>query len=230
MQKSLFTFIIICLGLGVSAQVSRYLEKGQSGITLRAGGEKTYGLYGFSAGVGGSVKGIFDIEFSYTKDNYDQESFDLLDPNSSSFLYEGWINWWVIRKQVIPSIDINLAVWGEYANAAYRDYRYIDTDTTKYNSYQEGQFGFEASVNFRMTDTWWLQPAFSAYYCTGQEKWDQKATTIKHNYSRVASYIALGLAKRIKKSTLYIQVNQYFSSNQGSTNAYKLSIGYIQGL
>ncbi|MEI7980497.1 MAG: hypothetical protein WCI71_02520 [Bacteroidota bacterium] len=230
MKNLLFVTIMICLGVSAHAQVSRYLEKGQSGIGLKAGGEKTHGMYGFSGQVGGSVKGIIDIEFSFTKDLYDQKSFGLLDNNASSTLYEGWINWWVLRKQIMKIIDVNLAVWGEYANSPYRNYRYADKDTTNYNSYQEGQFGFEASLNFRLTDTWWLQPAYSAYYCIGQEKLTEGSSPVSNNYSMVSSYIALGLAKRIKKSTLYIQVNQYFNSNSDSTNTYKLSIGYILGL
>ena len=230
MRNLFFVAIILCIVFSANGQVSRYLEKGQSGIGLKAGAEKTYGIYGFSGQVGGSVKGIIDVEFSWTKDLYNQKQVDLLDNNASSTLYEGWINWWVLRKQIIKNIDFNLALWGEYANSPFRNYRYVDTDTTTYKSYQEGQFGFEASFNFRLTDTWWLQPVYSAYYCFGQEKLTEKAVNVNHNYSRISSYLALGLAKRIKKSTLYIQVNQYFNSNKGSTNWYKISIGYILGL
>lgn len=232
MKKFIFLSIIICASLTTGAQVSRYLEKGQSGIGLRIGSEKTYGMYGFSGQIGGSIKGIIDIEVSYTKDLYDQTQNDLLDNNASSSLYEGWVNWWVIRKQIIPAIDVNVALWGEYANSPYKNYRTIDTDTTQYlyKSYQEGQFGFEISVNFRITDTWWLQPGFFAYYAVGQEKWDEKALTVKNNYQGVGSSLELGIVKRIRKSSLYLQFNQYFDSYEASTNKYKLSIGYILGL
>ncbi len=224
--------VFLLLGGTSMAQVSRYLEKGQSGVGLRLGAEKTYGMYGFSGQVGGSIKGIVDIEVSFTKDLYDQMQNNLLDNNASSSLYEGWVNWWVIRKQIIPAIDVNVAIWGEYANAPYKNYRAIDTDTTQYlyKSFQEGQFGFEIALNFRITDSWWLQPGFFAYYAVGQEKWDEKGSTVKTNYQGIGSSLEIGIVKRIKKSSLYLQFNQYFDSYEGSTNKYKLSIGYILGL
>lgn len=231
MKKLITTAVIIAFGFAASAQVSRYLEKEQSGIGIRLGTEKTYGEYGFSGQVGGSIKGIIDIEFSYTKNLYDKKKLDLLKDNVHSTLYEGWVNWWVIRKQIIPVIDVNLALWGEYANGVYTDYLAPD-DTTSYlyNGYYEGQFGFELALNFRVTDTWWVQPGFFAYYAVGQEKWEENSQTVKNNYQGIGSSIGIGIVKRIKKSSLYLQFNQYFDSYQASTNKYKLSIGYIVGL
>jgi len=231
MKKLFTTAVIIAFGLVASAQVSRYLEKGQSGIGIRLGTEQTYGECGFSGQVGGSIKGIIDVELSYTKDMYDTKKLDLLKDDAHSALYEGWVNWWVLRKSIIPAIDVNLAVWGEYANGFYTNYLAPDdTIAYLYNGFQEGQFGFELAINFRVTDTWWVQPDLFAYYAVGQEKWEENSQTVKSNYQGIGSSIGIGIVKRIKKSSLYLQFNQYFDSYQGSTNKYKLSIGYILGL
>jgi len=220
---------MIFLGLGSTAQVARFLEKGQSGFGLRIGAEKTYGVFGFSGQISGSIKGIVDIELSLTKDIYDKNRLGLLDDKASSLLPELWINWWIIRKQIIPVIDVNFAIWGEYAYAGYKNYRELDPDTTDYKYYMEGQLGFELSVNFRVTDTWWVQPGFFAYYAIGQEQWDEKTGKVKNNYQGAGSSINVAIVKRIKKSSLYFMANQYFDSYQGSTNKYKLSVGYIFG-
>ena len=123
-----------------TAQISRFLEKGQSGIGIRLGAEKTWGTVGYSGQVGGSIKGIIDIEASYTKDLYDQKKLGLLNNNASSNMYELWVSWWVLRKQIIPSIDVNLGVWAEICDGNYKNYSEIDTGTTYYNyqSYLEG--------------------------------------------------------------------------------------------
>jgi hypothetical protein len=226
--------IIVCIGamLAANAQVSRFLEKGQSGIGIRLGAEKTYGVGGYSAQAGGSIKGIVDIETSFTKDLYDPKKLGLKDDNPNASIYELWVNWWVVRKQIIPSIDVNLAVWGEICDGNFYNYSEIDTGSTyyQYQSYLEGQFGFEVSLNFRITDSWWIQPGCFAYYAMGREKWDELGVTTKNNYQGVGSSISLAVVKRIKKSSLYFMANQYFDSYEGSANKYKISIGYIFGL
>jgi len=230
MKKLITTAVIIAFGFVASAQVSRYLEKGQSGISLRLGAEKTYGEYGLSVQAGGAIKGIIDIEASYTRSSYEGSTLDLLKGDANANLFEGWINWWVLRKSIIPAIDVNVGIWGEYANATYQNYYAADPSTYLYKNYQEGQFGFEVSMNFRVTDTWWVQPDLFAYYAVGQEKWEENSQTVKNNYQGIGSSIGIGIVKRIKKSSLYLQYNQYFDSYQASTNKYKLSIGYILGL
>jgi hypothetical protein len=218
--------------LSANAQVSRFLEKGQSGIGIRLGAEKTYGIGGYSAQIGGSIKGIVDIEASYTKDLYDQKKLGLSEANPNSSTYELWVDWWVVRKQIIPSIDVNLAVWAEICDVNFNNYSEIDTGSTyyQYQSYLEGQLGFEVSVNFRVTQSWWIQPGCFAYYAIGREKWDELGVTTKNNYQGVGSSISLAVIKRIKKSSLYFMANQYFDSYEGSANKYKISVGYIFGL
>jgi hypothetical protein len=231
MRKFVISAMLIACGLMANAQVARFLEKGQSGVGLRLGIEKTWGTTGYSGQVGGSIKGIVDIEASYTKDMYDQAKLGLLKNNASTATYELWVNWWVLRKQILPSVDVNLGVWAEVCDANYSNYSEVDTGTTSYNyqSYLEGQFGFEASLNFRATDTWWIQPGCFAYYAIGREKWDELGVTTKNNYQGVGSSISLAVVKRIKKSSLYFMANQYFDSYEGSANKYKISIGYIFG-
>jgi len=232
MKKINLILLFLLLGGTSMAQVSRFLEKGQSGIGIRLGAEKTNGIGGYSGQVGGSIKGVVDIEISYTKDLYDQKKLGLLEENPSSSIYELWVNWWVLRKQIIPSIDVDLAVWGEVCNGNFKNYSELDTGTTAYHyqSYLEGQFGFEVSVNFRVTQTWWIQPGCYAYYAIGREKWDEAGVTTKNNYQGVGSSISLAVIKRIKKSSLYIMASQYFDNYEGSANKYKISIGYIFGL
>lgn len=232
MKRIVILAIFFTIGTAASAQISRFLEKGQSGVGLRLGIEKTYGNTGYSAQLGGSIKGIVDIEASFTRDAYDAGRNNLTKGNANSNLYEGWVNWWVLRKQIIPAIDVNLAIWGEYAYSAYSNYTEAETDTTSYdyNSFMEGQLGFEISLNFRATNTWWIQPGCFAYYAVGRQKWEDKAGQVKDNYQGIGSSISLAVIKRIKKSSLYIMANQYFDSYQASTNKYKVSIGYVFGL
>ena len=230
MKKLIILYLVVFSGLTATAQVSRYLEKGQSGLGIKISAPTTYGVQGFSAQIGGSIKGIVDIEVSYTKNAYNEKRLDyLLDNNANSSLYEGWINVWLFRKEIIPAILVDICLWGGYAYSGYKNYRYMEPDTTIFQSYHEGQVGFEAGFTFKLTDTWWLQPGYFAYFAFGQERWDNKTGLVKNNYTGVGSSIYVGLAKKIKKSTIYIQANQSFDSYQGSTNAYKISLGYVLG-
>lgn len=231
MKKIIITALLAIVTLATGAQVSRFLEKGQSGIGLRLGVEKTYGTEGFFGVFSGSIKGIIDIEGAFSRDMYDQEKLELLSDNAHSSALDLSVNWWVLRKDINSSINVNLAVWADFSFANYKNYNALDTGTTAYayKSYQEGELGFEASINFRVTETWWIQPGCYTYYAIGQEQYEELNTTSRNNYQGVGSSVNLSVIKRINKSSLYCMASQYFDSYEGSTNSYSLSIGYIFG-
>jgi hypothetical protein len=230
MKKQFTLLVLVFISVTSFAQVSRYLDQDQSGLGLRLGTAATYGTQSLYAQFGGSIKGRIDIEGSYTRNKFDAGRLDLLEGNATADDYEGWINYWLFRKSIHPAIDVNLGVWAEYAYSVYQNFLAADPETYKYIGYNEGQFGFEMATNFRVTDTWWIQPALFAYYAVGKEKWEENAETVSNNYHGVGSSIQLGVVKRIKKNSLYLQYNHYFDSYEGSSNAYMFSAGFILGL
>jgi hypothetical protein len=230
MKKQIILVVLVLMSASSFAQVSRYLDHSQSGLGLRLGSAVTYGTQSLYAQFGGSIKGRIDIEGSYTRNKFDSGRLDLLEGNATGDDYEVWINYWLLRKSINPAIDINLGVWAEYGYSVYQNFWAADPETYKYLGYSEGQFGFEFATNFRVTDTWWVQPAMFAYYAVGQEQWEEASLTEKNNYRGVGSSMQLGVVKRIKKNSLYLQYNHYFDSYEGSSNSYMLSLGYILAL
>ena len=235
-MKTQFSFmfftglILIAISGAVQGQVSRYIDKGQSGLSVQLGADKTYGESGLSAQIGATYKGAIDVEFSYTKTGYESNRLELLEGDATSSLYEFRVNWWLFREQIHPSIDVNLSLWGEYAHAGFQNYLAADPIPYDYLNYNEGQFGFEMSVNFQLSEKWWLQPNMFAYYALGREEWTENALTVLNNYKGVGSALGVGAVRRIAKNSLYFQFNQYFDSYQDTDGKYKISMGYIFGL
>ena len=228
MKKSLLIACIILAGMSASAQVSTLLEKGKSGIGIKGIYETSNTYYGFGGKIGGSVLGKVDVDFLYKYTFWDQTKNNLLSGDANSAYYEGRLTWWLIRKEIIPAIDVNFGLLGGFHYSKFSKFEYSDgIDTASNNYYMDGQLGLTASVNFQVAKSWFLQPALTFIYDIGQEQISVLDINLNTSSHGVTSKIGLTLMKRFAKgSALYLNAEQY-SETYSSYPYYQLSLGYV---
>ena len=211
MKKSLLTACIILAGMSASSQVSTLLEKGKSGIGIKGIYESSHNYYGLGTKIGGSVLGKVDVEFFYRYAAWDQAQNNLLSGDANSNYYEGRLTWWLIRKEIIPAIDVNFGILGGFHYSNYSNYSYYDgADITSTDNWLDGQIGLTSSVNFQVSESWFLQPAFTLFCDIGKEQVIKKDVKITSSSHGITSKIGLTLMKRFAKgSALYLNAEEY---------------------
>ncbi len=228
MKKSLLIACIILAGMSAFSQVSTLLEKGKSGIGIKGIYETSHNYYGLGGKIGGSVLGKVDVEFFYRYNVWDQAQNDLLSGDANSAYYQGRLTWWLIRKEIIPAIDVNFGILGGFDYSNYSNYIYYGgADTTSSDNWMDGQIGLTSSVNFQVAESWILQPAFTLICDIGNEQVSKENVKTTSSSHAITSKIGLTLMKRFAKgSALYLNTEQYSETYSGYPY-YQLSLGYI---
>jgi len=230
-MKKLLVFLAI-MGLSVPAfsQVSPFLETGKSGLAISAGGECGWGFDGYVGKIGGSYKGILDIEAGFYRDNLDQSINGLLNDESTDLGLYGTATWWLCRKQPITNVEVNFGLLGgvEYAN--YSKYEYIhqiDGNTVSYDGYFGGFVGFDSKISIKLSKSWFLMPGYSAGFDFGKETQTELAVESKESYHGVVSKITTSLYKRLANGgALCFGVCETLDSFE-TGNYYECKVGYV---
>jgi hypothetical protein len=229
MKKLLLIAIIMCVSYSANAQISRYLEKGKSGVGIQAITEKGEAFSGIGGKLSGSIGGIVDLEFVYGHETSSDNNSVLINGEATTNYLSGKATWWLFRTEVTPTIEVNLGFSGGIEHSPYKNYLYLEHsngDTANYKSFTEGTFAIESSVNFRLSETWFLQPSFSMQLEAGTEKITVKNANKDHNYTGMVTDMGLTLIKRFQKgSAIYLDLDE-FNDTYGSGIYYFASIGY----
>ena len=230
-MKKLFTSVVcILFSISLMAQVSPFLEKGQSGFGFNVGAEKGFGFNGVFAGVGTSIKGNLDWELDYYADQYDKAENGLLDNNAKSKYWSTCLTWWVVKTQLTPFMDVNVGLRPGFEQSSNSNYRYNDPETAKifeYNGYKGGVMGLYSNVSFKLTKNWVFQPMYGIEYQFGTQKETISNVESKTSYKGVVSALGITLAKKLEGSnTFYFSIKQY-SDTYSAGDYYSLAIGYV---
>ena len=148
----MISFIIIA-GMTALAQVSTLLEKGKSAIGIKGIYGTSSSHYGFGGKIGGSVIGKVDIDLLYRYSFGDQAKNNLLTNNATSAYYEGRLTWWLIRKEIIPAIEVNFGILGGFHYSKFSNFKYFDGSDITYSAYPYYQLSlgyvlpFQSSLN-----------------------------------------------------------------------------------
>lgn len=230
MKKSILIACIILTGMLGSAQVSTLLEKGKSGFGAEGIYETSHGINGFGGKIGGSVAGNLDIEFTWKGRQYDQVIKNLLTDDASSAYYEGKLTWWLVRKEITPSLEVNLGPFAGFDYGPYKNYTYTraaDNKTVTYKYYKDVQFGLATSVNFRIADSWILQPSLLFVHETGSQQ--EILPSGEHNYSDngITSKMGFTVIKRFSKGCAIYLTEEEISTSFGYLAQFQISLGFV---
>lgn len=229
MKKLLITLSIVFIGIYASAQISPLLEKGKSGIGLKGIYESSYGFYSLGGKIGVSLKGNVDFELTYQNHIWGKEENDLLSNGATSDYYEGKITWWLIRKEVIPDINVNFGPSVGFCYGPFKNYIYMMDDgvIADYGYYMDGQLGIASSVDFNVGNNWHLQPSFSVIYESGRQQDKIDSGEIYASDNGVTGKVGLTVLKRfIKGDALYVDFEQW-TETYGPYPFFQFSIGYV---
>jgi len=232
-MKKLIVFALIAgLSLPALAQVSPYLEKGKSGLGIKVAGEQSYTLKGCTGSIGGSYKGVVDIEAFYYADQFDSEALGLISDKPTSSGFQATATWWVIRKQPVTNIGVDFGLVAGYQNFAFSNFRSLafPANTIDYNGYSEGMIGFDSKININLTKNWYLMPGFSAMYNIGTDTQTINGVEDPETSTGLISNLSVSLYKRLTRGdALCFSLNQV-SDTYNSGTVYQLGVGYVMAL
>ncbi|MFH0760310.1 MAG: hypothetical protein V2A67_02250 [Bacteroidota bacterium] len=230
MKKLLVLLMVTGLSIPVFSQISPYLDFGKGGLLIAAGGEQTKGIKGCFGEIGGSVKGIVDLLVTVNADALNKEEAGLLNEDASSLAFDVTATWWLLRKQPMPILDVNVGVCTGMFYANYTNYEYMDGNEPNVHDYKGnigGFVGFDSRLKIRMGNGWSFMPGYSAVYFLAQDKLIIANETFTPNVTGIQSIIGLSLSKRFDKgNTIYIAANQWMNSFD-NPSYYDLSVGFI---
>jgi len=220
--------LILCFSMTLNAQVSTFIEKGASAVSLR-GGVSSVNNFMYTGSLGASLNGKFDFELS---SNYGTlfSNYDELYNNESSQLYlSGIATWWFIRKQIIPDLEVNLGLKGGYEHSTYNQFSYLIQDTVQidYMNYYAAKIGFSSSMNIRLTEKWFFQPFYTIYFDCGEDTYYRDNELNRFfNYGE-SSYLGFSLFHRNNAGNVFhVTFNEYLSTYSTLTN-YSVVVGYV---
>ena len=229
MKKLLASLLVICLTVPAIGQISPFLEKGKSGLGVFVAADQGYGFQGLAGSLGGSLKGVLDVEFLYNHDNYDQVLTQLLNDKAVSSGYTGNLIWWLIRKSPIPQLEVNVGLRGSVEYFTYKDYLYTgDTGgESSYDSYFGGHLGFHTLLKINLDDSWSLAPGYYAVTQYGKEYWTEEGVKESGSYFGILSNLSVTLLKKFSGgSTLHLTAYEFLDT-YGSQPYYAFLIGCI---
>jgi hypothetical protein len=225
---SLLVALTFCFSTSVNAQVSTFIEKGKSAVSLQ-GGISSMNNFMYTGSLGASLKGKFDFELT---SNYGTlfYNYDEINSKESNQVYlSGIATWWFLRKQIIPDLEINLGLKGGYEHCKYNQFSYIIQDTVRidYMNYYAAKIGFSSSMNVKLTDKWFFQPFYTIYFDCGQDTYYRDNELNRFfNYGE-SSYLGFSLFNRSSNGNVFhVTFNEYLSTYSTLTN-YSLMVGYV---
>lgn len=230
--QTLFLLLVVvltlCFSTVLNAQVSTFIEKGASAVSLR-GGVSSVNNFMYTGSLGASLNGKFDFELT---SNYGTlfSNYDELYSNESSQLYlSGIATWWFLRKQIIPDLELNLGLKGGYEHSTYNQFSYLIQDTVQidYMNYYAAKIGFSSSMNIRLTEKWFFQPFYTIYFDCGEDTYYRDNELNRFfNYGE-SSYLGFSLFHRNNAGNVFhVTFNEYLSTYSTLTN-YSVVVGYV---
>jgi len=218
------------LSVPVFSQISPYLDFGKGGLKIAAGGEQTSGLKGCFGEIGGSIRGIVDLVATVNADGFDMDEVGLLNEDASSLGFDVTATWWLLRKQPMPMLDVNVGVCAGMFYADYSNYEYMDGNEPNVHDYQGnmgGFVGFDSRLKIRMGNGWSFLPGYTAVYFLGQDKLIIANETFTPYETGIQSIIGMSLSKTFNKgNSIYLAANQWFNSFE-NPSYFDLSVGFI---
>jgi hypothetical protein len=225
--------VIVCLGfvftLSMNAQVSSYLNKGESGAGVVVNYQGSYdfdGLYGIFSY---SHKGILDFSVCLSESYFNEYDEHLMNYDAKDFYYSGEINWWIIREKPTANIDVNFALNVGVESANYKDYTYIGGS---YEGFFGGYVGLNANVNFNLPNKWALQPFLINYYGFGNDHSTElvsggSSLDVKEFYHGISSRYGFSLLKKMDSGNSLIFSITNGLSDYNDHNSFDVGIGYV---
>jgi hypothetical protein len=224
----LIVALTFCLSTALNAQVSTFIEKGKSAVSLK-GGISSVNNFMYTGSLGASLKGKYDFELTSNYGTQFGNSDELYSKESSQLYLSGIATWWFLRKQIIPDLEINLGLKGGYEHSTYNQYSYMIQDTVRidYLNYYAAKIGFTSSVNVKLTEKWFFQPFYTIYFSCGQDSY-KRDNELNHffNYGE-SSYLGFSFFHRNNRGNVFhVTLNEYLSTYSSLTN-YNLMVGYV---
>lgn len=228
MKKLLIAIIFICLTIQVTAQISPFLEKGQSGAGMNAGIEKGYGFNSFTAGIGASFGGKIDFEAGSYNTSYDSEKVGLLDDKAKSRYIEVHLTWWLLKAELLPNLNLNIGANPVFFNSDYTNYRYVDeTNVVTYDGYTGGALGLVTNIVYRSDKGWIFIPSYRCHYQINRSHKSVALTDNSDTYTGLTSSFSAAIGKSLGKSgTVYLSLRQ-FDDTYKSGAYYDITVGYV---
>ncbi len=231
MKKILAVILIIGFAIPAIGQISPFLEKGKSGLGILAGGDLGYSFKGLAGSVGGSIKGVLDVDFLVNYDTYDQYLEELNTDKAASTGYTGTLTWWFLRKAPIPQLEVNVGLKGAFEYFTYSDFTWANAFNGsyggEYSGYMGGQLGLDARIKINLTDSWSVMPGYWAVYQLGTEKWKIAGVEESGPYSGIVSNLSLAIAKKFSRGSSLYLTTYHFNDTYDNDAYYALLLGYV---
>jgi hypothetical protein len=230
MRTIIGIIMLFCLTCSATAQISPFLQKGQSGFGINAGTEKGSGFNGLFAEIGTSVGGVLDIEAGYYHIQFDQDELYLLDDDANAKYYGLALTWWFLRSQPSSLMDFNLGMRPSFELSDYSHFRYPTpdgSDVIEYKEFYNAAIGLASNIVFHLSGNWQVQPFYNIKYEVGDEKESLSQTSDTNFEKGVVSTFGIILAKQFqKKNSLYLSLKQH-SNTYGIGDYYDVAVGYV---
>ncbi len=232
-MKKMAAFCLLAgLSLLAEAQVSTLVESGKDGVLIAPTLEFEKGYSAYGAIIGFSVDGSIDVQGDFLFSNYN-EDYDL-ENEASSTGFTVSIEWWAIRNELSPSMDLNLGIKAALDNYAFKDYKFISSiDTSNFDEYYSvfgGNLGADAQLTYRFADTWMLHPALLVGIGIGSRNEMVDGTDQVGTYVGLNGNASLLLGKQIYAgSLLFLKVGRSFNTYD-MPSAFRVNVGYVLAL
>ena len=230
MKKIVLAAAILCMGLTTQAQIATYLAPGKSGLGIQVLAEQGKYFKGLGASIGGTYKGIIDINVMATNDTYDKISNELVTDKSIGNYVEGKVTCWLFRNQITDGIDAHFGVLAGFESGFYKDYIYVNSSTgnnSEYTHYLGGMAGIKAAFGFNLKENWYLHPSIEMYYDFGKDFETELGTETGYWYTGVMSNISVSLVKRMDNGNAFVLTANAFDQTYDTSVFYNLTAGYI---
>ncbi len=228
-----FYLFLVCMAITFisAAQISPFLQKGQSGLGVGAGYETGTYFDGVSAKIGTSINGVFDIDVNYYHDQIEQNMDDitLLSDDVSATYFDVIFTWWMMRSKPANFLDVNVGLAPGFEYSSYNNYAMKNdiNQTMEYEGYYGGQLGLYSNLVFHVDKNWMVIPFYNMEYQVGHDKETVSSNEKKTNYHGFTSMLGVMVGKQFKQgNSLYLSVKQS-SDSFGSDEYFNLEVGYV---
>lgn len=214
--------IISCFTL--SAQVSPFLNKGESGLGLYAAYNEGYDYVGYHGILSYSFGAKFDVSLCLSQSFYNKWTEGLLNLEAESVYYSGQFTWWMFKEELSSKIEVNVGSHIGFEGSKYSKYVYTGGE---YDGYFGGYLGLDCNVNFFLPKKIIFQPHFIINKGFGVDQYITSGIEDNRDYYGTSTTLGVTLGKKAKdKSVIYITLDQS-SSNFDHSNAYYFGAGYV---
>jgi len=181
MKRVILTLLIFGCISSLTFGQSQYLDKGQNGFGLNGGFSSNENLSGFSAQVGYSFSGVFDVGISGSRFGFEQQ---LLGEQLNATVISPFVSYIVIKQDESRPLSVSL-------NGAYQREIYTNNVLSDNNIDMTGNnFTLWVSLfsDFEASDAITIQPGIGAGYITGETKATDSSGTILSSSLSTAIY------------------------------------------